>query len=308
MIVTDLHQVTARFGGEVRGHRAYIPGPGHSHEDRSLAVWLCETSPLGVMTHSFAGDPWPTCNDYIASGFGAGHDYWRTARRADPEEIRRLTEARRRSEARARAAAARRQAQARAICSAGQDPIGTPVERHLNRRRLTLPAEIAGAALFYHPDCPWEQDTAHAQVAPLTCIATGRVIGVHRTALTLDGTKLGRKMLGTAEGAAVMLDPMSAVTETLHVAEGIETALAAREHYGLAPIWALGTSGAIGRLPVLPNVQRLVVIGENDAGASRKAVEAVGARWSTTGRTVEIIWPPTGAKDLNDAVMGGASA
>ena len=61
-------------------------------------------------------------------------------------------------------------------------------------------------------------------------------------------------MLGTAENAAVMIDPMSAITDVLHIAEGIETALAAREHYGLVPIWALGTSGAIGRLPVLPQV------------------------------------------------------
>ena len=308
MIVTDLRQITERFGGEVRGHRAYVPGPGHSREDRSLAVWLCETSPLGVMTHSFAGDPWPACNDYIAAGVGAGPDYWRSARKPDPAEIQRQVEVRRRSEARASAAAARRQASARAICREGQNPIGTPVELHLNRRRLALPAEVAGTALFYHPACPWEQGTAPAQIAPLTCIATGRVIGVHRTALAPDGTKLGRKMLGTAEGAAVMLDPVSAVTGTLHVAEGIETALAAREHYGLTPIWALGTSGGIGRLPVLPDVQRLIVIGENDGGASRKAIEAVGARWHAAGRNIEIVWPPEGVKDLNDAVMGGASA
>ena len=155
MIVTDLRQITERVGGEVRGLRAYVPGPGHSRDDRSLAVWLCSTTPLGVMTHSFAGDPWPACNDYLAAAIGAGSDYWRTARRADPAEIQRLKEARRRSEVAAQATVARRQASARMICREGQDPFGTPVEMHLNRRRLALPVEVANVALFYHPACPW---------------------------------------------------------------------------------------------------------------------------------------------------------
>jgi hypothetical protein len=145
-------------------------------------------------------------------------------------------------------------------------------------------------------------------VAPLTCITTGRVVGAHRTALTADGVKIGRRMFGTADGTAIMLDPLSAVTDTLHVAEGIETALAAREHYGMKPIWAMGSSAGIAGLPVLPKVKRLVVCGENDGGASRKAIAAVYARWNATGRTVEVVWPPAPFKDLNDAVMGGATA
>lgn len=303
----SLPDIARALGGQVRGNRVLAPGPGHSRLDRSLSVRLADATD-GFVVKSFADDDWMTCRDYVAAQLGLPNDHWRRSRDLDPDEVQRRAEARRRADARERAAVARRQDRARAICRDGQNPIGTPVELHLNRRRLRLPPEVAGAALFYHPDCPWEQDTAPAQVAPLTCITTGRIVGVHRTALTPDGVKLGRKMLGTAEGAAVMLDPMSAVTDILHVAEGIETALAAREHYGLTPIWALGTSGAIGRLPVLPNVKRLVVIGENDAGASRKAVEAVGARWHAAGRTVEIVWPPEGVKDLNDAVMGGASA
>lgn len=307
-----LERLHAIYGGTPCGaYTLLIPTTGHSAKDTGTSVTDKPGAPGGLLVHVHNGtkaDALARKNELLQA-LGEEPEFSRRREsRSDPEERRRREEERRKAQAEQHKDTLRRQARARSICRLGSDPRGTPAELHLNRRRLHLTFEIAGTALLYLPDCPWGKGTTPAMVAPLTCIATGRVVGCHRTALTLDGTKIDRRMFGTAEGAAVMLDPMSAITDTLHVAEGIETGLAAREHYGLTPIWALGTSGAIGRLPVLPNVKRLVVIGENDAGASRKAIEAVGSRWSAAGRTVEIVWPPAWAKDLNDAVMGGASA
>ena len=59
-------------------------------------------------------------------------------------------------------------------------------------------------------------------------------------------------MLGVVRLAAAKLAP---VTNTLAVAEGVETALAANM-LGYGPAWALGSAGAIASLPVLPSIER----------------------------------------------------
>lgn len=307
-----LERLRALYGGTPCGaYTLLLPTTGHSSQDTGTSVTDRPGVPDGLLVHVHNGTKAEalTRKNELLRALGEEPAFCRRRRdRPDPGERRRREEERREARVREHKETLRRQARARSLCRLGRDPRGTPVELHLNRRRLHLSAEIAGSALFHLPDCPWERGTVMAMVAPFVCIATGRVVGAHRTALAEDGTKIGRKMLGTAEGAAIMLDPFSAVTDTLHVAEGIETALAAREHYGMQPIWALGSSGGIARLPVLPKVKRLVVVGENDGGASRKAVAAVFARWHVAGRTVEVVWPPAPHKDLNDAVMGGAKA
>ena len=53
-------------------------------------------------------------------------------------------------------------------------------------------------------------------------------------------------MLGIVHRAAVKLDPAG---DTLHVGEGVETVLAARQ-LGHAPAWALGSVGMIAHFPV----------------------------------------------------------
>lgn len=307
-----LERLRALYGGTPSGaFTLLIPTTGHSAKDTGTSITDRPGAPDGLLVHVHNGTKADALarKDELLRALGEHTEFSRRREnRPDPKEVRRREQERQEALARDRAEALRRQARARSICRLGSDPQGTPVELHLNRRRLHLPFEIAGTAVLYAPDCPWGKGTVPAMVAPLTCITTGKVVGVHRTALGLDGTKIGRKMLGTADGAAVMLDPLSAVTDTLHIAEGIETALAAREHYSMTPIWAVGSSAGIAGLPVLPKVKRLVVCGENDGGASRKAIATVYARWHAAGRTVEVAWPPAFHKDFNDAVMGGATA
>jgi hypothetical protein len=70
---------------------------------------------------------------------------------------------------------------------------------------------------------------------------------------------------------------------------------------GLKPTWASGTCGAIERFPVLPGVERLTILAENDS-ASSNAAQACGARWASAGRKVFVNRPKIG-KDLNDALQ-----
>ena len=136
-------------------------------------------------------------------------------------------------------------------------------------------------------------------VAAMRDAQTGELRAVHRTALTLDGQKVDRRMLGPAAGTAIMLTPKA---ETLAVGEGIESALSAKQ-MGYGPgVWAMGSAGAMGRLPVLDGVQRLVLLEERDT-ASANAVSDCGTRWTRAGRAVSVVLPNTG-KDLNDSLRG----
>jgi len=108
-------------------------------------------------------------------------------------------------------------------------------------------------------------------------------------------------MLGVMHRAAVKLGPLG---DTLHIGEGVETCMAARQ-LGHAPAWALGSVGGISRFPLIEGVTRLRILGE--AGeASARAIELCGGRWHAAGRTVQLVMPSTGS-DLNDQLMAAAS-
>ena len=71
-------------------------------------------------------------------------------------------------------------------------------------------------------------------VALFRDITTAKPCGIHRTFLDCNGRKLDRKMLGRARDAAIKLDQDGDVTLGLHVGEGVETCMAARQAGWLA--------------------------------------------------------------------------
>ncbi|GJE29529.1 DUF7146 domain-containing protein [Methylobacterium organophilum] len=308
MLPLTLREIAVALRGEVAGRQVLAPGPGHSRKDRSLSVQLSPSAPGGFLVFSHAGDDWRACRDYVAQALGYAGDWWR-GEEVDEAELQRRAEARERAELRHAAETARRQRFALGMWNEAGDPAGTIVEAYLNSRALDLPRDITGAVLRFHPRCPWEQGTMPAMVAAVRDVRTGAIIGVHRTALTPEGRKLGRKIFGTAAGGAVMLDPLDAIGPTLTVGEGIETCLAARQ-VGLAPVWSLVSSSNLGTLPVLDEVSRITVLAEVDTSPTRPSATAcakIGARWDAARRTVDFLYPPEGAKDFNDALMMGGA-
>jgi putative DNA primase/helicase len=130
-------------------------------------------------------------------------------------------------------------------------------------------------------------------------IETDKITAIQRTRLSRDGKKIDRRMLGVASGTAVKLDADATVTDRLNIGEGVETAMTARQ-IGLRPTWALGSAGAIENFPVLDDIEKLMILAENDE-ANERATEACGGRWYDAGRKVFIVRPTTG-NDLNDAL------
>ncbi|MCJ2036389.1 toprim domain-containing protein [Methylobacterium sp. J-068] len=306
-MVLSLPEIARALRGKVVGNQVVAPGPGHSAKDQSLSVRLSAGSQDGFIVFSHAGDDFRVCRDHVAAALGMSADRWRQDRPVDPAQAARRAKFRQQAEAKERADIARRQQRAIAIWHVARSPLNTIVQTYLRSRALDLPDEIAGDVLRFHPRCPFgEGTTAPAMVAAFRCVRTGDILGVHRTALTPDGLKVGRKMLGSATGAAIMLDAEDAVSTGLNIGEGIETCLAARQ-LGLRPTWALGSTANIATFPVLPGIETLTLLGElGDGGASDRACTEVGTRWHRAGRSVDLITPKIG-NDLNDVVKGGAS-
>jgi hypothetical protein len=66
----DLKRLALALGGDVVGQQVLCPGPGHSAQDRSLAVRPAPDSPLGFIIYSHAGDSWRDCLEYVLERLG----------------------------------------------------------------------------------------------------------------------------------------------------------------------------------------------------------------------------------------------
>jgi hypothetical protein len=180
----------------------------------------------------------------------------------------------------------------------GVDPCGTLAEVYLRSRALDLPDDLAGEVLRWHP-------RTGAMLALFRSIATGEPQAVSRTFLDSHGKKVERKFLGPVGSAAVMLDPFDEVLGGLHVGEGVETCMAARQPNmkpsPLRATWALGDANGIAKFPVLAGVESLTILAEH-CPRNAEAIEACGERWSAAGREVLINYSTFG-KDINDALQ-----
>ncbi len=95
----------------------------------------------------------------------------------------------------------------------------------------------------------------------------------------------------------------------LVVGEGLETVLAAatRIPYASAPLipaWAALSSEKLATLPIIPGVERLVLLIDNDANQEgQNAASQIATCWRAAGRTVVPLMPGTPDTDFNDLVL-----
>jgi putative DNA primase/helicase len=182
---------------------------------------------------------------------------------------------------------------------------GDPVDRYLTRRGVGLPtypnilrtcprARYSGPPVSWHP----------AMLAKVTD-SDGRPATIHRTYLTLAGNKAPvekSRMFCAGKvpaGSAVRLAPAA---ETMGVAEGIETALAAAKLFGM-PVWAALSDNGVAKFEPPVIAEHLVIFGDNDDNmAGQRAAYALASRLRIK---VEVKIPDATGTDWNDALRSG---
>lgn len=183
---------------------------------------------------------------------------------------------------------------------------GSPAETYLRSRGLMDPGS---PDLLYHPDLT-DFDSARGwpgMVAVPRRIDGTAVGGIHRTFLLDDGSAkapAGKKMLGSIADGSVRLFPIGD-DRHLGIAEGIETALAARAIFGV-PVWAALSADHLARWQWPDGVRRVAIFA--DAGeAGCTAASRLDERLTTAGIPHDTVAPLHG-DDFNDDLMRGAVA
>jgi hypothetical protein len=135
----------------------------------------------------------------------------------------------------------------------------------------------------------------------------GRVSAIQRIYIRQNGCgKAGvrqPKMTLAPLGAGAVR--LSEATDTLGLAEGVETGLSAMELHGV-PVWA-----ALGRrfdaIALHDSVRRVIVFRDNGE-PGEDAAERARAKFEGEGRTVEIVAPPAEYGDWNDVAQARGMA
>lgn len=288
--MSRLERIVAVCGGILLdgGVRALIPGPNHSHKDRSVS--LAETEEGRILIHCFSPK-----------------DNWRDVRRAlaglgllDDEPAANAREARLApSKIVAQPLDEERIARARRIWDESRSIKHSVAEAYLRKR--AIPQSLwANSALRFHPRMTSLDDRAKrpALVAAITD-AQGALQGVQVTLLSAHGTAKAavptpRRVVGKLIGGAVRL---ADAHDELAIGEGMETMLTASEVFGV-PAWAALSADNLSRTVIAHPLRRLVIAADND-DAGLRAAETLRVRM-ISATTVEIAPPPSGFNDWND--------
>jgi len=281
--MTTPKQAAIALNGDVSGQHISCAGPGHSPHDKSLSVTLDPAAPDGFLVHSFAGDDWQDCRDYVKDRLGIGRtNYTPTPR---PERPCRVTDDADRIRA------------AWAIWGQTRPLTGTLADTYLKGRGCLV--DCLPDDLRYHSELRYQGGIMPGLVAAMRDIRTNEIKGIHRTFLKPDAAKLDRKMLGIAKGSVVKLTPDANVTYGLGLSEGIETGLAIMRA-GFSPVWACLSAGAIAAFPVLPGIESLTVFADHDAShTGQNAAARCVRRWRDAGQEARAVMPITRG-DFND--------
>jgi len=202
---------------------------------------------------------------------------------------------------------------ARKIFLNAQPPERTPVSLYLYTRGIEL--RTIPVSIRYVPEL-WHSKTKTSWPALVAAVQNleGRVIAIQRiwlqdkfwfddgrpiTPNTKAPIESEKMSLGPLDAGAVHLGP--ARVATLGIAEGIETALAAKCLYGI-PVWAALGVYRMGRVEIPPHVRRIVIFGDRDGSGKVGEREAYKARDSyiEQGLDSEVVFPPEEYGDFDD--------
>lgn len=297
----NLHDLARQLGGELgRNSIVTCPGPGHSPKDRSLSVWF-EGDDLKV--HSFAGDDWQVCKDYVRERLGLPSWEPRNGRKRGCA----FHASKRPYDERAEAS---RIAPVRRLWREAKDPRVPPVFAYLEYRGLPLLTDDQIPVFRYHPHCPFGSERVPALIARFSPIENDPGLGSEPTAIfrirldCYDGDR--RKLaLGRSRGQVVKLD-QDVSLGGIGITEGIEKGLALIAS-GWRPIWATCGTSTMRTFPVLAGIECMTVFCDGDEPGRNAALAGLNG-WRDAGREARVLAPPPPFKDWDSWFRGGGQS
>jgi hypothetical protein len=173
-------------------------------------------------------------------------------------------------------------------------------EQYLRNRGITL--HPLPAALRFHPNLAHKpSDQRWPAMVALVQTVTGQPIAVHRTWLSRNGNgkapvEPNRMTLGPVSGSAIRL---AEATDTVVIAEGIETALSVTKILGNQPVWASLSTSGMKAVHLPPSIRSVTIAADHD-GPGLQAAQSLCRRLETEGRSVTMIKPNRENADFND--------
>lgn len=159
----------------------------------------------------------------------------------------------------------------------GEQSDPAPVVQYFNSRGL-LNLEIPASIGYHYP--------TNAMIAKVAD-RDGKAVGIHRTFLETRQ----KKFMPTA--GVMSHVALYEHEEVLGVAEGIETAIAACEMFGV-PVWATLSTSLMAKFCPPENVKKLIIFGDNDANyAGHAAAYQLAHKVAVSGFEVEVKMPGT---------------
>lgn len=177
------------------------------------------------------------------------------------------------------------------------------VDAYLRRRGLS----VTSPALCGHPRLPYYDNDGRfvgllpAVLAPIIGPAAGLESAIRIYDADVAHRKKTLPPVTTINGAAIRLYPAE---DELGIAEGVETALAAYELFGI-PTWAAISSHGIQSFVPPLGLRRLTVFADHDSNfVGQTAAYELAGRIAKEGLTVEVRVPPIVNTDWLDFLKG----
>jgi hypothetical protein len=170
---------------------------------------------------------------------------------------------------------------------------------YLRARRITL---TPPADLRVHPDLHHRSGTCSPALVAFVRDVEGKPLAIHRTWLTADGSAKAavnpnKMTLGPMTSGAVRL---AACTDSILLAEGIETTLSAMQLTGL-PGWSTLHTSGLQAVQLPPEIRTVTIAADHDT-PGLAAAQALCARLEGEGRSVTMIRPNKEGDDFNDVL------
>jgi putative DNA primase/helicase len=172
---------------------------------------------------------------------------------------------------------------------------GDPADCYLTEgRRLSLEG-VGLADLRFHPKLN-VPDNLGGGVAPallaLVRDAAGNPASIHRTFLDGNGGHRGRAMFAGDLPESVAIRLGAPVNGELAIAEGLETAIAVREQFGVV-CWSTVTAGFLAKFVPPEGVERVLIFGDSDESyTGQAAAYACAKRLVSKAYKVAVKLPP----------------